>query len=123
MEERRSRRSSHPGQAVHFYLRSLAEQDDHQAVALADSCGYRIAGSGDDRETRLLAHAAPHAFSSPDLLPPDLRCDEQLRVWSVVLGEAAYYVAAVGGRMERPDSLDATLDRLLNASPPAVPSA
>jgi len=123
ISERRTRRSEHPAQAVHFYLRSVAERDAHLAVALADSCGHRIAGLGDEILTREMAHAAPHALSNGELLPPDLRCDDDLRVWSVVLGESAYYVAAMGGRMERPDALEATLDRLLTFEPAVVPSA
>ena len=104
--ERRLRRSDHLAQAVHFYLRSLAEREAHRAVALSDSCGHRIASSGDERETKALASAAPLAFSNPDLLPADLRHDDDLRVWSVVLGESAYYVAAVGlaRRRERRES-------------------
>lgn len=117
MDDRRQRRSEHPAQAVHFYLRSLAERDDHRAIALADSCGHRIAAAGDDLQTQRLAHRAPLALGCPAL------DDSDLRVWSVVLRDTAYYVAAVGGRMRRPDALDATLDRLLSAAPPGVASA
>lgn len=121
--ERRHRRSDHPAQAVHFYLRSLAERDAYRSVALADSCGHRIASAGDERETKAIASAAPLAFSNPDLFPADLRGDDDVRVWSVVLGESAYYLATVGGGADRPYALDDTLDRLLSVEPLAAASA
>ena len=69
------------------------------------------AGTGDEPEA--IAAAAPLAFSNPDLLPQHIRGREDLHVWNVVLGEAEYYLAAVGGRDQRPSGLAPTLGRLL----------
>ncbi len=122
--DRRRRRSDEPSQAIHFFLRSVAERGGHTAVALADPTGYRVAGAGSEDVTRRLAAAAPLAFSNPDLLPNQLRGSGGIDVWSVVLGETAYYVATAGGNRPTPRNLRAALGRLLltNPEPVAAPA-
>lgn len=117
MPERRRRRSAKPAEAVHLYLRQLADRRGHGAVVLADCCGHLVAGT-DRGDATAIAAAAPLAHARPRALPPAVSASitggVPLRVWHLRLFDADFYLAATGGDASPPEEAAPALSRILH---------
>ena len=115
MNERRSRRSEIPGIAANYYLEAIAARAGHEAVALSDSDGLLLADTGARSACEAMAAVAPLADDTRvdvDGLLGLVTRGQPLHVWPVEMQGAQYFVAAVGGRSERPKNVQATLNRI-----------
>ncbi len=112
--ERRHRRSDHPSEAIHNYLRCAAERHGYLAIALADACGRLLAGSPGAERIAVAAPLVESARGADDRRIIDrVRGDQPLRVWSVLVGGVACYLATLGGDPVPPHDAPVALNRMV----------
>lgn len=117
MTERRRERSTTPAEAARLFLKAVAREQGHTALALADSDGLLIADNGPDLDTEAVAAVAPLAWghragAASGLLGLVTR-GAPLRVWDIEMEGRTYFLAAVGGADKRPKGAARSLERIL----------
>jgi len=102
MNERRTKRSARPDEAIQYLLESLLDRSEARAVALVSEDRRVLAGvgmPGDLRDLRGLAGPVGRAEACP--LVEDLDASTDVFSRGVSVGEKTVYLAALGTRMRR----------------------
>ena len=101
MRERRIRRSSMTGEALHYQLESVAKEQELVALVLADSAGILVAANRAGPEAEELAAVAPIAARRASLCPKNPVAEERYlpcAVGQLTVDDVPLFLLAVGDR-------------------------
>jgi len=101
MRERRIRRSSQTGEALHYQLEHVAKEQDLVALVLADASGLLVAASRSGPEAEELAAVAPIAARRAAVCPRNPVAEERYlpcAVGQIMVDDVPLYLLAVGER-------------------------
>jgi hypothetical protein len=117
MKERRRRRSGQKRDALRLLLEAVHARSAISSIAIIDSRGRVVAGSGADFELAVLgAVAQPAAAGTIDAACERLTVGTDVVACPLALGEQRMYLAALGSRVSRmPEAARGAL-RILAAS-------
>lgn len=113
MNERRKRRSNVPELALRFYLESVAEENQLHALALANSRGTLVAGTG-SRLPELAALARAGARGEGTDSFEEVTGGEDLYTRAMTIDEKTFYLASVGGPVRHVAHTERALRRLMS---------
>jgi len=101
MRERRIRRSSMTGEALHYQLEHVANEQELVALVLADSAGMLVAANRSGPEAEELAAVAPIAARRASLCPKNPVAQERYlpcAVGQLTVDDVPMFLLAVGDR-------------------------
>lgn len=112
--ERRRRRSRNPAKALRLLLDAVRARSEVSAVALVDTDGFVVAGSGLDHELAILGFVARRAADGAI----DSECEALTDGTDVMAREVAggsMILAALGSRVRRMADASRAVDRIVAA--------
>jgi hypothetical protein len=100
--ERRVRRSQEMGQALELQIAATVKRARFESLALAEECGFLVAGSGDPEMIQEMAALAPHLAGNSRYWQgnaPITKGEQRLSVALVQTPLGKLYLCGVGGKI------------------------
>lgn len=116
MKERRRRRSERKDEALSLLLEAVRARSAISSIAVVDSRGYVVAGTGPERELAVLGVVAAPAVEGPF----DARCEKltagtDVMACKLPIGDRRLFLAALGEKVSRMPEAARGVARILSA--------